>query len=95
MWEVTEAGPSALDGEDGGAITVSGRYGETIGSKYDWQFATTSQAGLRGRSLNRPQGNVLGGTGALNFRAWNRGHREDYDEWARLENEDWGWDDLL
>ncbi|GLI74784.1 hypothetical protein PoHVEF18_003032 [Penicillium ochrochloron] len=92
---VIEAGPSALNGEDGGAITVPGRYGETIGSKYDWQFETISQPGIGGRSLKWPRGRVLGGTSALNFMAWNRGHREDYDAWARLGNEDWGWDDLL
>jgi choline dehydrogenase-like flavoprotein len=92
---VIEAGPSAVDGEDGGAITVPGRYGETIGSKYDWQFETTPQPGLGGRSLKWPRGRVLGGTSALNFMAWNRGHREDYDAWARLGNQGWGWDELL
>ncbi|OOQ83687.1 putative choline dehydrogenase [Penicillium brasilianum] len=92
---VIEAGPSALDGNDGGAITVPGRYGETIGSKYDWQFETTPQPGLGGRSLKWPRGRVLGGTSALNFMAWNRGHRDDYDAWARLGNQGWGWDDLL
>lgn len=92
---VVEAGPSALDGEDGGAITVPGRYGETIGSEYDWQFTTTAQPGLAGRSLAWPRGRVLGGTSALNLMAWNRGHLEDYDAWAKLGNAGWGWDDLL
>ena len=81
---VVEAGPSALDEEDCCAITVRGRYGETIGSKYDWQFETTPQADLGGRSLNWLQGKVLSGTSALNLMAWNRGHREDYYAWARL-----------
>jgi choline dehydrogenase-like flavoprotein len=92
---VIEAGPSALDGEDGGVIMVPGRYGEAIGSKYDWQFETTPQPGIGGRSLKWPRGRVLGGTSALNFMAWNRGHREDYDAWARLGNEGWEWADLL
>ena len=81
---VIEAGPSALDGEDGGAITVPGRYGETIGSKYDWQFETTCQLGLSGRTLKWPRGRVLGGTSALNFMVWTRGNREDYDAWEEL-----------
>lgn len=91
---VIEAGPSALNGDEG-AITVPGRYGETIGSDYDWKFTTTIQPGLGGRSLPWPRGRVLGGTSALNFMAWNRGHREDYDAWAQLGNTGWGWDDLL
>lgn len=92
---VIEAGPSALDGEDGGAITVPGRYGETMGSAYDWRFATTPQPGLAGRSVPWPRGRVLGGTSALNFMSWNRGHRADYDAWAELGNSGWGWDELL
>ncbi|KAJ5151711.1 hypothetical protein N7492_010006 [Penicillium capsulatum] len=91
---VIEAGPSALSA-DGGAITIPGRYGETIGSEYDWQFTTTAQPGLAGRSLPWPRGRVLGGSSALNLMAWNRGHREDYDAWAKLGNDGWAWDDLL
>ncbi|OGE52901.1 hypothetical protein PENARI_c009G11582 [Penicillium arizonense] len=92
---VIEAGPSALDRENNGAINIPGRYGETIGSEYDWQFETISQPGLGGRSLPWPRGRVLGGTSALNFMAWNRGHRDDYDAWATLGNLGWGWKDLL
>jgi choline dehydrogenase-like flavoprotein len=91
---VIEAGPSALD-SDSEAIIVPGRYGETIGSDYDWRFATIPQPGLNGRSLPWPRGRVLGGTSALNFMAWNRGHRKDYDAWEELGNAGWGWDDLL
>lgn len=92
---VIEAGPSVLNIDDNGAINVPGRYGETIGSKYDWKFKTTPQAGLGGRSLPWPRGRILGGTSALNLMAWNRGHRKDYDAWAELGNEGWGWEDLL
>ncbi|KAJ5770593.1 uncharacterized protein N7511_002644 [Penicillium nucicola] len=92
---VIEAGPSALDSTDNAAINIPGRYGETIGSKYDWQFQTASQPGLGGRSLPWPRGRVLGGTSALNYMAWNRGHRDDYDAWRELGNAGWGWDDLL
>ncbi|KNG90875.1 putative choline dehydrogenase [Aspergillus nomiae NRRL 13137] len=89
---VIEAGPAALDEK---AINIPGLYGSTIGSKYDWQFETVSQPGLSGRKLPWPRGKVLGGTSALNFMAWNRGNREDYDAWKELGNHGWGWDDLL
>lgn len=46
---VIEAGPSVLNIDDNGAINVPGRYGETIGSKYDWKFKTTPQPGLGGK----------------------------------------------
>ncbi|KAF7596021.1 hypothetical protein BBP40_003801 [Aspergillus hancockii] len=90
---VIEAGPAALEEK---AINIPGLYGSTIGStKYDWQFETSPQLGLAGRTLSWPRGRVLGGTSALNFMAWNRGNREDYDAWAELGNQGWGWDDLL
>ncbi|KAI0599911.1 putative choline dehydrogenase [Biscogniauxia sp. FL1348] len=89
---VLEAGPAAL-GED--AINEPGRSLQTLGTKYDWQFETTPQSGLGGRTLAWPRGKVLGGTSALNLMTWNRGSRQDYDAWEELGNRGWGWDDLL
>lgn len=89
---VLEAGTIAYDDP---RITVPGRFGETLGSEYDWQFATTPQPGIGGRSLPWPRGRVLGGTSALNFMTWNRGCREDYDAWEELGNEGWGWDGMM
>ncbi|KAF9895282.1 hypothetical protein FE257_000185 [Aspergillus nanangensis] len=89
---VIEAGPAAFDEP---SINIPGRYGETLGTRYDWQFETTDQPGLAGRKLPCPRGKVLGGTSALNFMAWNRGNREDYDAWRELGNVGWGWEDVL
>ena len=89
---VLEAGPTAFDEP---LINVPGRYGESLGSRYDWKFETVPQSNLNGRKLPWPRGKVLGGTSALNFMMWNRGNREDYDAWEELGNEGWGWDGLL
>ena len=89
---VIEAGPAVFDDR---AINTPGRFGESIGGKHDWQFSTTPQAGLEGRVLPWPRGKVLGGTSAINFMAWTRGNREDYDAWEELGNSGWGWDGLL
>lgn len=89
---VLEAGSAAFDDPK---INVPGRFGETLGSDYDWQFDSTPQPGLNGRSLPWPRGRVLGGTSALNFMTWNRGCREDYDAWEELGAEGWGWKGLL
>ena len=89
---VLEAGSAAFDDPK---INVPGRFGETLGSEYDWQFESTSQPGLNGRSLPWPRGRVLGGTSALNFMTWNRGCREDYDAWEELGADGWGWQGLL
>ena len=89
---VLEAGSTAYDDP---RITVPGRFGEGLGTEYDWQFETTRQHGLGGRSLPFPRGKVLGGTSALNFMTWNRGCKEDYDAWEELGNDDWGWNGML
>lgn len=89
---VVEAGPEAFEEK---AINIPGLYGSTIGSRYDWQFETTPQPGLAGRSLPWPRGKVLGGTSALNFMAWNRGNMQDYDAWEELGNKGWSWNDLV
>ena len=89
---VLEAGPSALDEP---LINIPGRFGESLGTNYDWKFETVPQDGIMGRQLAWPRGKVLGGTSALNFMTWNRGCREDYDAWEALGNEGWGWDGLL
>ncbi|CAF9941351.1 MAG: hypothetical protein ALECFALPRED_009078 [Alectoria fallacina] len=89
---VLEAGFAAFDDP---MINVPGRFGETLGSDYDWQFETIPQPGLNGRSVQWPRGRVLGGSSALNFMTWNRGCREDYDAWEELGAEGWGWNGLL
>ncbi|KAI1502517.1 putative choline dehydrogenase [Biscogniauxia marginata] len=89
---VLEAGPAAL-AED--AINEPGRFLQTLGTQYDWQFETVPQSGLGGRNIAWPRGKVLGGTSALNLMTWNRGSKQDYDAWEELGNKGWGWDDLL
>lgn len=74
---VLEAGEAVLD-EDVN-IDIPAHYGNSLGTGLDWQFETTSQPGLGGRTLPWPRGKVLGGTSALNFMTWNRASRQDYD----------------
>lgn len=48
-----------------------------------------------GQSIAGMQGRVLGGTSALNGMATLRGLPEDYDGWAALGLDGWGWSDVL
>lgn len=90
---VIEAGGVAPKDDDD--IAIPGHYGRSLGGSYDWLCSTVPQKGLGGRSLPWPRGKVLGGTSALNYMAWNRASKEDYDAWEALGNPGWGWDDLL
>lgn len=50
---------------------------------------------LRGKVCFLPRGKVLGGSSVLNFLIYQRGHPEDYNDWARMGNEGWSYKDIL
>ena len=62
----------------------------------DWLFKTTKQSTLNGRQLIYPRGKCLGGCSSINGMLYVRGQSEDYDEWARLtDDENWSWENML
>ena len=64
-------------------------------SKYDWAFISDPEPGIGFRSRHLPRGRMLGGSSSLNSMVYIRGHRSDYDRWAAMGFEGWGWDDVL
>ena len=50
---------------------------------------------LAGRPFVVPQGNVLGGGSSVNAMLYLRGQPADYDGWAAMGAEGWGWSDVL
>ena len=60
-----------------------------------WGFQTVPQPGLNGRRGYQPRGKVLGGSSSINAMIYTRGHPGDYDHWAALGNQGWGWNDVL
>ena len=61
----------------------------------NWGFETVPQVQLNNRPMWYPQGRTLGGSTSINAMIYIRGHREDYENWARLGNKDWGYDQVL
>jgi choline dehydrogenase len=97
---LVDAGATVVLLEAGGAdvnpaIHDPGRLFELWDSEQDWGYRTVPQAACAGRELHWPRGKVLGGSSALNGMIYARGHRSDYDTWAYLGNEGWGYDDVL
>ncbi|KAJ7112908.1 alcohol oxidase [Mycena epipterygia] len=65
--------------------------------KYDWMLSTAPQVGATGRSIPMFRGKVLGGSSVLNYMAWDRGSKEEYDAWNAVSDAEggWNWDSLL
>lgn len=63
--------------------------------KLNWNYYTTPQSELNGRKVYQPRGKILGGSSSINAMVYIRGHRYDYDEWLRLGNTGWGYEDVL
>ncbi|GAA6062336.1 hypothetical protein JCM10212_006586 [Sporobolomyces blumeae] len=76
-------------------VMVPGLAGSTFQSDIDWAFFTQPQEHAKGRQVYWPRGKILGGSTALNFMAWTRGHKADYDGWAKMGAKGWTWKSLL
>jgi choline dehydrogenase len=63
--------------------------------KVNWGFETVPQAQLNDRRMWYPQGRTLGGSTSINAMIYIRGHKEDYERWAALGNDDWGYEQVL
>lgn len=48
-----------------------------------WRFEGRAEGALNGRSMIQLMGKVLGGGSSVNTMVWARGHKRDFEEWAR------------
>jgi choline dehydrogenase len=62
---------------------------------YDWGFRTEPEPHLGGRTLATPRGKVIGGSSSINGMVYVRGHARDYDTWAEMGADGWGFADVL
>jgi len=66
-----------------------------ISGKHSWNFKSTPQQQLNGRTMFLPRGKVLGGGSSINGMIYDRGTPGDYDGWAALGNQGWAFEDVL
>lgn len=76
-------------------IHMPGGLGKLFGPGVNWRFHTAPQKNLDNRAVWYPQGKTLGGSSSINAMIYIRCQREDYDNWAALGNDGWGYDDVL
>jgi len=87
-----EAGPK----DSNPWIHVPIGYGKLFAEpKVNWMYQSEPEPELNARRIFTPRGKVLGGSSSINGLVYIRGQREDFDEWARLGNSGWGFEDVL
>ncbi|KRT84178.1 FAD dependent oxidoreductase [Oryctes borbonicus] len=64
-----------------------------------WKYYTEKEEnihlGFENQRMYWPRGKLLGGTSQLNYMLYSRGASEDYDNWAKLGNPGWSYEDVL
>ncbi|KAL3278285.1 hypothetical protein HHI36_013619 [Cryptolaemus montrouzieri] len=68
-------------------------------TRFNWRNKAkrikTACLGAVDHRCNLPRGKALGGTSVINFLIYTRGSRHDYDEWEKLGNPGWSYNDVL
>jgi len=62
--------------------------------KRDWLYRTQPDPTCHDRTARWPRGKLIGGTSSLNGMIYVRGAPEDFDHWAALGNDGWGYRDI-
>lgn len=83
-------GPAELD-----LLRVPQAWPGLAGTAVDWCYVTVPQSGTAHRVHAVPLGKVLGGSSAINAMAHIRGHRANFDRWAREGATGWAYDSVL
>jgi choline dehydrogenase len=86
-----EAGGADTDDE----IHIPAAFGALFKGRRDWDFSTEPEPALGNRRAYLPRAKMLGGCSSMNAMVYIRGNRADFDEWAAMGAEGWGYDDVL
>ncbi|KZT60497.1 GMC oxidoreductase [Calocera cornea HHB12733] len=73
---------------------IPATWARNLWSAIDWQYYTTPQANMDGRSLFWPRGKLLGGSSSINALIYHHGAPADFDAWAAGGAEGWAYKDL-
>ncbi len=76
-------------------IHVPAAYSKLNNSEVDWAFHTEPQAHVNQRRMFQPRGKTLGGCSSTNAMAYIRANAEDYNDWQKMGNQGWGYEDVL
>lgn len=76
-------------------VKIPAAFSALFKTEVDWNYETTPQPELKNRKIYTPRGKMLGGSSSINAMIVQRGHPNNYNQWAEMGNESWSWDDCL
>jgi choline dehydrogenase len=100
-YRLAEAGRSVIVVEHGGSdwgpfINMPAALSYPMSMKrYDWGYVTEPEPHMDGRVMACPRGKVIGGSSSINGMIYVRGHARDFDTWAEMGADGWGFADVL
>lgn len=62
---------------------------------YNWRYKAEGNSKTGKRKFFWPRGRTLGGSSAVNAMIYTRGHKSDFDQWAKLGNTGWDYKSVL
>ena len=90
---VIEAG---VDPSDNPNVTSAMGSFALLNSDIDWSYTTAPQEHTSYRAHSENAGKALGGGSVINWGGWSRGDASDYDEWAKVVEDDrWSYKSML
>jgi choline dehydrogenase len=82
--------------DDADEIHIPAAFPTLFKTRWDWNYETTQQKYLDGKSTFWPRMKALGGCSSMNAMIYIRGNRRDYDDWRDTYGATgWGWDNVL
>jgi choline dehydrogenase-like flavoprotein len=81
--------------DDAPEINMPVAFPQLFKTKYDWDFASEPEPGLRNRRIYLPRGKTLGGSSAINAMIYIRGNAADFDGWADEDAPGWSYQEML
>ncbi len=100
-YRLSESGASVIVIEHGGSdagpfIQMPAALSYPMNMKrYDWGYQSEPEPHLNNRRLACPRGKVVGGSSSINGMVYVRGHARDFDTWAEMGADGWGFADVL
>jgi choline dehydrogenase len=82
--------------DDVASIREAACWPMNLGGEHDWNFSAQPNPSINGRSLPLSMGKVLGGGSSINLMIWARGHKSDWDFFAKEAGDPaWNYESVL